>query len=50
MVRIPLAYVLGVHLGWGLVAVWLTMWLDWWVRGAVVLLRFRRLAWTEVRM
>jgi hypothetical protein len=26
------------------------MWLDWWVRGAVVLLRFRRMRWTEVRL
>ena len=49
-VRIPLAYFLGVHFGLGLVAVWLTMWLDWCVRGAVVLLRFRRLRWAEIRL
>ena len=34
----------------GLVADWLTMWLDWWVRAAVVLLRFRRLRWSEIRL
>jgi len=39
-----------VQLELGLVAVWVTMWLDWWVRGAVVLLRFRRMRWTEVRL
>jgi putative MATE family efflux protein len=50
IVRIPLAYLLGVELGWGLIAVWLTMWLDWWVRGAIVLLRFRRLRWAEIRL
>ncbi len=50
IVRIPFAYLLGVHFGLGLVAVWLTMWLDWWVRGAVVLLRFRHLRWNEVRL
>ncbi|MGH7409897.1 MAG: MATE family efflux transporter [Candidatus Methylomirabilis sp.] len=50
VVRIPLAYLLGIQLGWGLVAVWLTMWLDWWVRGAVVLLRFRRLRWGEMTL
>ncbi len=50
LVRIPLAYLLGVQFGLGLVAVWLTMWLDWWVRGAVVLLRFSRLRWAEIRL
>ena len=50
IVRIPLAYLLGVEFGWGLIAVWLTMWLDWWVRGAIVLLRFRRLRWAEIRL
>jgi len=50
LVRIPLAYLLGVQFGLGLVAVWLTMWLDWWTRGAVVLLRFRRLRWAEIRL
>jgi Na+-driven multidrug efflux pump len=50
VVRIPLAYLLGVKLELGLVAVWLTMWLDWWVRGVVVLLRFRRVRWGEVRL
>ena len=50
VVRLPLAYLFGIQLDLGLVAVWLTMWLDWWVRGAVVLLRFRRVRWTEVRL
>lgn len=50
VVRLPLAYLLGVQLELGLVAVWLTMWLDWWVRGAVVWLRFRRLRWSEIRL
>jgi len=50
VVRLPLAYLFGIQLDLGLVAVWLTMWLDWWVRGAVVLLRFRRMRWTEVRL
>ncbi|MBI2903121.1 MAG: MATE family efflux transporter [Candidatus Methylomirabilis oxyfera] len=50
VVRIPLAYLFGVQLGLGLVAVWLTMWLDWWVRAAVVLLRYRHLPWREIRL
>ncbi len=49
-VRLPLAYLFGIRLGFGLVAVWLTMWLDWLVRGAVVLLRYRRLPWAEIRL
>ena len=39
---------LGAMSCWGEVG--LMMWLDWWVRGAVVLLRFRRLQWSEVRL
>jgi len=50
VVRLPLAYLFGIYLDLGLVAVWLTMWLDWWVRGAVVLLRFRRMRWTDARL
>jgi len=50
VVRLPLAYLLGTQWGWGLVWVWLTMWLDWCVRGAVVLLRFRRLRWAEIKL
>jgi putative MATE family efflux protein len=49
VVRLPLAYLFGIYLDLGLVAVWLTMWADWWVRGAVVLLRFRRVRWAEIR-
>jgi putative MATE family efflux protein len=50
VVRIPLAYLFGTALDLGLVAVWLTMWLDWSVRGAVVWRRFRRVRWEEVRL
>jgi putative MATE family efflux protein len=50
VVRLPLAYLFGTYLDLGLVAVWLTMWLDWGVRGAVVLLRFRRLRWAEIKL
>jgi len=50
VVRIPLAYLLGVWLDLGLVAVWLTMWFDWGVRGVVVWLRFQRLRWSEIRL
>jgi hypothetical protein len=32
------------------VAVWLTMWLDWLVRGAIVLFRYRQLRWGEVSL
>jgi putative MATE family efflux protein len=50
VVRLPLAYLFGIQLGFGLVAVWLTMWADWWVRAAVVLLRYRGLRWGEIRL
>jgi putative MATE family efflux protein len=38
---------LGVRLGWGLAGVWLAYALDEWVRGAIMLVRWRSLRWTH---
>ena len=39
------AWFFGVHLGWGLVGVWVAYALDEWVRGSMMALRWFRLGW-----
>lgn len=46
-VAVGLAWLLGVHLGWGLLGVWLAMAADEWVRGIAMYIRWRRLAWVS---
>ncbi|MEW5702186.1 MAG: hypothetical protein AB1792_08160 [Candidatus Zixiibacteriota bacterium] len=41
LVRLPLSYVFGYTLGYGLVGVWWTMLADWVVRGVMVSIKFR---------
>ncbi len=48
--RLPVAYVAGVAAGGGILAVWLTMILDWAARAAITLCRFRHLRWDAVRL
>ncbi len=48
--RISLGYVLGVSLGYGLIGVWLAMSLEWGVRGAIFLWRFRGTKWYQHRL
>ena len=46
-IGVPLAWVLGVHLGWGLVGVWIALAFEEWLRGIVILLRWRSRAWVK---
>ncbi|HWP20665.1 MAG TPA: MATE family efflux transporter [Burkholderiaceae bacterium] len=39
------SWLFGVHLGWGLVGVWLAYTLDEWVRGLIMAARWYRLGW-----
>lgn len=41
------AWYFGVHLGFGLVGIWIGMTLDEWVRGIVAVLRWRSRAWVK---
>lgn len=43
--RITMGYVLGVPLKFGLIGVWLGMYIDWFVRGILYYLRFRNGKW-----
>jgi len=44
-VRVVFAYVLGVHFGLGILGVWLSMYMDWVVRGVFFLNRVRNGKW-----
>ncbi|TXK84419.1 MATE family efflux transporter [Paenibacillus sp. N3.4] len=44
-IAVPLAYWLGIHLGMGLLGVWLAFMVDEWLRGLIMLLRWRSRAW-----
>ena len=46
-VSVPLAYVLGVHFGIGLFGVWIAFAVDEWLRGVIMLLRWRSRAWEK---
>ncbi|WP_433944654.1 MATE family efflux transporter [Paenibacillus sp. SN-8-1] len=46
-VSVPLAYFLGVHLGIGLLGIWIAFAVDEWLRGILMLLRWRSRAWEK---
>ncbi|GGA34227.1 MATE family efflux transporter [Paenibacillus physcomitrellae] len=46
-VSVPLAYLLGVHFGIGLLGIWIAFTLDEWLRGVMMLLRWRSRAWEK---
>lgn len=46
-VSVPLAYYLGVHAGLGLMGVWIAFAIDEWLRGVIMLLRWRSRAWEK---
>lgn len=48
--RLPLAYVGGVTLGFGMTVVWVAMIVDWCVRGVILTWRFSRLRFSSVTL
>lgn len=46
-VSVPLAYALGVHFGMGLLGIWIAFTVDEWLRGIIMLLRWRSRAWEK---
>ncbi|MCK9857619.1 MATE family efflux transporter [Paenibacillus sp. ATY16] len=46
-VSVPLAYLLGVHFGIGLLGVWIAFTVDEWLRGVMMLLRWRSRVWEK---
>jgi Na+-driven multidrug efflux pump len=49
VVRLPLAVVLTFVLGLGLIGLWLAIFIDYFVRSAVLIWRFRSHAWARLR-
>jgi putative MATE family efflux protein len=49
-VSVPGAWFLGVHVGLGLVGVWIAMATDEWLRGIIMLLRWRSGAWRRTAL
>lgn len=48
--RIPLAYVLGITLGWGVLGAWTAMTLDTFVRGGMCVYWFKKGKWKEIKV
>lgn len=46
-VAVPLAWFLGLHLGWGLPGVWIAFTADEWVRGIMMYLRWKSRVWEK---
>lgn len=46
--RITLGYVLGIPLRLGLIGVWLGMYIDWFVRGILYIVRFKSGSWKNI--
>jgi putative efflux protein, MATE family len=46
-VSVPLAYLLGVHFGIGLLGIWIAFTVDEWLRGIMMLLRWRSRVWEK---
>lgn len=50
LLRLPIAYVLGIQLGFGMAGVWAGYVLEYYVRAVVTTLRFRRGAWKDLKV
>ena len=46
-VAVPLAWLLGLHLGWGLVGIWIAFTCDEWVRGLSMYARWKSRVWEK---
>lgn len=47
MISVPLSYLLGIYLGFGLIGIWIAMAVDEWFRGILMILRWRSRKWEE---
>ncbi|MCG1020070.1 MATE family efflux transporter [Sutcliffiella horikoshii] len=46
-VSVTVSYILGIHFGFGLIGVWIAMILDEWLRGIIMLYRWRSRTWVS---
>jgi putative MATE family efflux protein len=47
-ISVPLAYLLGIHFGYGLVGIWIAFIVDEWFRGLIMLWRWRSRVWERM--
>jgi Na+-driven multidrug efflux pump len=47
VISVPIAYILGIHFGWGLYGVWVAFIVDEWLRGIVMYFRWRSRVWEK---
>jgi putative MATE family efflux protein len=47
-ISVPLAYLLGIHFGFGLVGIWIAFIVDEWFRGLIMLWRWRSRVWERM--
>jgi putative MATE family efflux protein len=47
---IPLIYLLGIHMGYGLIGIWVAFIVDEWVRGFILFLRWKSKAWVKMSL
>lgn len=47
-VAVPLSYILGIHFGLGLIGVWIAFIADEWLRGVIMLLRWKGKKWQNM--
>lgn len=47
-ISVPLAYMLGIHVGLGLVGIWIAFIVDEWLRGVLMLFRWRQGKWRNI--
>ncbi|MRX73499.1 MATE family efflux transporter [Bacillus lacus] len=46
-VQVPIAYYFGIHLGYGLAGIWIAFIVDEWLRGIIMLFRWRSRIWVH---
>lgn len=46
-IGLPLAYLFGIHLGFGLAGIWISFIADEWVRGILMYRRWRSRIWIQ---
>ncbi len=47
LISVPIAYILGIHFGLGLIGVWIGFIVDEWVRGLILMQRWRSRVWVN---
>ena len=47
---VPMSYIIGVYLGYGLVGVWIVFILDEWAKAAILYIRWNNESWQDIQI